>query len=170
MNRKKLMLTLLVAIVLTLVVASTALAAKRVYKAQLSAANELHEVVGSSARGSAVFSRRPDGLDFMLVVRGLSGAPTGAHIHAPADATQTAGVVLTLCGNPAPSAAGSCASGFDESTGELQIQGQITSSLLAQWGLQAATLDGWLEDGLAYVNVHTALNPAGEARGQIIRQ
>lgn len=168
MNRKKLMLTLLVAIVLTLVAASTALAAKRVYKAQLNAANELHEVVDSSARGSAVFSRRPDGLDFMLVVRGLSGPPGGAHIHAPADATQNAPVVLTLCGGPAPSAAGDCASAFADGT--LQIQGRITSSLLAQWGLQAATLDGWLEDGLAYVNVHTALNPAGEARGQIIGQ
>ena len=170
MKRNRLMVTLLLAVVLTLVVTSTAFAVKRLYKARLSTANELHEVVGSSATGSAIFARRPDGLDFMLVVRGLSGAPTGAHIHAPADATQSAGVVITLCGNPGPGATGSCADGFDAATGTLQIQGQITSSLLAQLGLPAATLDGWLEDGMAYVNVHTALNPAGEARGQIIGQ
>ena len=26
---------------------------------------------------------------------------------------------------------------------------------------------GWMEDGLAYVNVHTDLNGAGEVRGQV---
>lgn len=170
MKRNRLMVTLLLAVMLTLAVTSTALAVKRLYKARLSAANELHEVVGSSASGSAVFVRRPDGLEFMLVVRGLSGSPTGAHIHAPATASENAPVAISLCGNPGPSAVGSCDTGYDSGTGTLQLQGQITSSLLAQWGVTAATLDGWLEGDLAYVNVHTALNPAGEARGQIIGQ
>ncbi|MDT8306296.1 MAG: CHRD domain-containing protein, partial [Anaerolineae bacterium] len=157
-------------VVLTLAVTSTALAMKRLYKARLNTANELHDVVGSSATGSAILARRPDGMDFMISVRALSGPPVGAHIHAPATEAQNAGVLLTLCGNPGPAAVAACDSDYDAATDSYRIQGRITSSLLAQWGVTAATLDGYLEDGLAYVNVHTALNPAGEVRGQLIGQ
>lgn len=143
---------------------SSALARKQVFKARLTTGAELHQVVGSTARGNATFVARPEGVQFTVAVYDLSGAPVGAHIHAPATAAQTAPVVLTLCGNPAPAAV-ACA--FDTNTNTMLIQGMISPSLLQAWGLTGAQLFDWFDAGLAYVNVHTALNPAGEVRGQI---
>lgn len=169
MKRNRLMLTLLLVVMLTVAVTSTALAMKRLYKARLTTSAELHEVVGSSATGSANFARRPDGMSFVISVRGLSGPPTVAHVHAPATESQTAPPVITLCG-PAPSAVADCAANYDAANDAYRIEGVIGPSLLAQSGITGATFDGYLEDGLAYVNVHTGLNPAGEVRGQLIGQ
>jgi hypothetical protein len=52
----------------------------------------------------------------------------------------------------------------------MSISGSITATILNQRGISAQDFFGWMDDGLTYVNVHTALNPAGEARGQIILQ
>jgi hypothetical protein len=165
MTRNKRVAVLFVMVLLILALPVTALANKRIYKARLTTGAELHEVVGSAARGSAVFLATPSGMQFMIQVHGLSGAPWGAHIHAPATETQNAGVVVSLCGAPAPAAVATCT--FDSDTGIMTVEGVITSSLLAQWGLPGATLFDYLDNGMAYVNVHTDLNPAGEVRGQI---
>lgn len=158
---------LLVLLVLVLVLPTAAFANKRLWKAQLTTGAELHEVVGSSARGSMTLGTNPDGsLRFLMSVRGLSSDVTGAHLHGPADATQNAPVIITLCGNPAPSAAGSC----NVVDGVLIVEGNITPSLLAAWGLSGGTFFNYLNNDLVYVNVHTLLNPAGEARGQLIGQ
>jgi hypothetical protein len=160
----------LVLAILATVVAlpSSALARKQLFKARLTTGAELHQVVDSNARGNATFVARPEGLQFTVAVYDLSGPPTGVQIHAPADETQGAPVVLSLCGNPAPAAIAVCT--FDASTNSMLIQGMIGGSLLQQWGLTGAQLYGWLNNGMAYVNVHTALNPTGEVRGQIIAQ
>jgi Cu/Zn superoxide dismutase len=165
----KIQRSLIVTTVLALlfVLPTAALANKKVYQARLTTGAELHQVVGSSAVGSATFGTNPNGsLHFVIQVRNLSGAPMGAHIHAPADTTQNAPVLIPLCGNPSPNATGA-ACPFDPSTGTMYVEGDITSNLLAQRGVTPAALMGYLDGGLAYVNVHTALNPAGEARGQI---
>lgn len=157
-------------VVLLLVVAlfgSNLSAAKRMYTTKLSHANELHQVVGSLARGSAAVATNinGDGYTFQVVVRGLSGAPVGVHLHAPATVAQNGPVIITLCGGPPPSALGACPA--LDSDGVFAIQGLLTSSLAAQWGLTGAQFQDWLENELVYLNVHTALNPAGEARGQL---
>ena len=166
MSNRKRFLSILVLTAILLTIPIAALANKQIWKANLSTANEVgHDVVGSTARGSAVFATNPDGsLHFILQVRGLSGPATGAHIHAPATTTQNAPVVLTLCGNPTPSAAGACVTDAD---GNLLVEGNIDGGLLAAWGLPGGTLFSWMNSEMAYVNVHTALNPAGEARGQL---
>lgn len=165
MSKRKRLLFILVLTAILLAVPMAALARKHVWKARLTTGAELHQVVDSNATGSAVFTTNPDGsLRFMLFVRGLSGPAVGAHIHAPATTAENAPVVLTLCGNPAPAAAGACTMDAD---GNLYVEGNIDSSLLAAWGLPGGQLFAWLNDGMAYVNVHTALNPAGEVRGQI---
>jgi hypothetical protein len=169
MKRKKMMLTLLLVAVLTVAVTSSALAMKRLYKARLTTAAEVHDV-DSRATGSALLARRPDGMDFMISVRALTGPPLAAHIHAPAPEGVNTPVLITLCGGPPPAAVPACDSDYDAGTDSYRIQGRITSSLFAQSGVTAATLDGYLEDGLAYVNVHTAAYGAGEVRGQLIGQ
>lgn len=158
---------LLAALVLALPV-STVAARKVVFKASLSIANELHQVVGSNARGSAILSLAADGsVNFSVFVRNLSGAATGVHLHAPADTTQNAPVLMTLCGNPAPAVVGACTYDAD---GNLFITGTIGAAELSAWGVSGGQFMGYLRDGLMYVNVHTALNPAGEVRGQLVEQ
>lgn len=107
---------------------------------------------------------RPEGLQFTVSVHDLSGAPVGVHLHAPATAAQAAPVVLTLCGNPAPAAV-ACA--FDTNTNSMLIQGMVSPGLLQAWGPAGAQLYDWFDAGLAYVNVHTALNPMGEVRSRM---
>jgi hypothetical protein len=165
MRRSQKLLIVLVLVMLLLTIPATVLARKNVWKARLSFANELHEVVGSTAVGSIVFVTNPDGsLAFQMQVRGLSGPASGAHIHGPADASTNAPVVLTLCGSPAPAAVATCTTDAD---GTMYVEGVIDSGLVAAWGLPGRDLFEWMNTGMAYVNAHTALNPAGEARGQI---
>lgn len=168
MKRNRVLLTVLLVVMLTVAATSSALAMKRLYKARLSPASEV-PAVESEATGSAVLSRRPDGLDFMISVRRLDTAPFVAHIHGPAAEGVNASPLITLCG-PAPSAVADCAADYDPVNDAYRIQGRITSSLLAQSGVSAATLDGYLEAGLVYVNVHTSEHPGGEVRGQLIGQ
>jgi hypothetical protein len=164
MRKSTRIILLFILAALILALPTTALANKKIWTARISYANELHEVVGSRASGSASFASFPDGtLRFMISVTGLTGQPGGVHVHAPAGADSTAPVLFTLCGAPTPGVLATC----DTSDGIMQIQGTITSSFMAQWGVTGADLVGYFDDGQAYVNVHTAANPAGEARGQI---
>ncbi len=150
---------IIVALVMALPV--TALANKKIWTAKLTTGAELHEVVGSRAAGSAVFATSIDGrkVNFNLIVFNLSGAPTAAHIHGPASTSENGPVIITLCSG------GGCT--FDSNTNTMSISGSITSSTLNQAGVSPQDFFSWLDDGMLYVNVHTALNPAGEARGQI---
>jgi hypothetical protein len=151
-----------VAIVLMLAMPLTALANKRVYKASLSTANETHEVGGSSARGSMLLTALPNGdVQVFLSLRGLSGPALSIHLHAPAAPGADAPVVLTLCGGPPPAAFPAC--GTDTT---FMLSGDVSASLLQ--GMGGGAFINALNDGLVYVNVHTALNPAGEARGQLL--
>ncbi len=162
-------LLLAVVVVVTLALAlpgSAAIARKQVFRASLSPDNELHEVVGSTARGSAVVVSNMDGsFSFTVIARRLSGPATGVHLHAPADATQTAPIFIGLCGAPAPSVVGDCTYDAD---GNLYITGVIGSAQLIAAGVTGAQFNNYLRNGLIYVNVHTALNPMGEARGQLL--
>lgn len=158
----------LLVVVVTLLAAlpMTVLANKQIFQATLTTGAELHDVVDSNARGSFTLGFNPDGsMRFLMNVRNLSGTPSGAHIHGPAAEDQNAPVLLSLCGAPAPSAAGDCT--FDADTSTLTVSANITPSLLQQWGIGGGQFISFLSDGLLYVNVHTALNPAGEVRGQI---
>jgi hypothetical protein len=166
MKVNKRFVSILVLAALVLALPMTALAAKTAYQARLSTDAEIHEVVGSNARGTFNFGTNPDGtMQFMLSVRSLSGPATGVHLHAVADETQTAGVVLTLCGGPPPSVTGPCVTDDD---GFLVIQGTAMGHHLQN--ITGAQFFNALNSGLVYINVHTGLNPAGETRGQLYRR
>ena len=80
-------------------------------------------------------------LSWKLVYSGLSGPATMAHFHGPAIAGENAGVVVPLA-NPASAV---------ESTATL-TDAQAADMLAGKW----------------YINVHTAANPGGEIRGQLM--
>jgi CHRD domain len=82
-------------------------------------------------------------LSWKLTYSGLSGPATAAHFHGPAEAGKNAGVAVAI-----PNAATSPAEG----------SATLTDA-------QAADLVA----GKYYVNVHTAANPGGEIRGQVMK-
>jgi hypothetical protein len=82
-------------------------------------------------------------LSWKLTYSGLSGPATAAHFHGPADSGKNAGVAVAI-----PNATSSPAEG----------SATLTDA-------QAADL----EAGKYYVNIHTAANPGGEIRGQVMK-
>ncbi|MDI1260406.1 CHRD domain-containing protein [Aquabacterium sp.] len=81
-------------------------------------------------------------LKWKVVYSGLSGAVTAAHFHGPAMPGQNAGVVLPLSGK------------LDS---PLEGEATLTEAQAAQ-----------VMAGQWYVNLHTAANPKGEVRGQLV--
>jgi glucose/arabinose dehydrogenase len=87
-------------------------------------------------------------LDLNVTNRTHTGVASDAHIHGPASASANAGVIVPL-------------SGFNG--GAFGASGNLAGSTT----LTPATLSS-LIDGLTYLNFHTAANPGGEIRGQIL--
>ena len=118
-----------------------------VMQAVLNGANERPTPVVTPATGYGYLAALGKQLSLGLRYGGLSGPATGAHIHGPATAEGTAGVLIDI----EPFATGGlAASGF--------FQGTLTLS-----DADVASV----ADGLTYVNLHTAANPGGEIRGQV---
>lgn len=115
------------------------------YKAALAPGAEVPKATApATARGQFTATVSEDGavrtIRWTLTFRGLSGKAVAAHIHKGRRGV-AGGVILPLCGP--------CKTGR---TGRSTIS-RGTADALAK--------------GLAYVNVHTGRNPAGEIRGQI---
>lgn len=105
------------------------------------------EVPKTDSKGTGTFQATYDTqtkqLDYTLTFQNLSGPATAAHIHGPATRKGTAGVIAPLGGqNPTSPVTGSVTLTDDQAKA--------------------------LESARLYVNVHTAANPGGEIRGQII--
>jgi hypothetical protein len=81
-------------------------------------------------------------LSWKLTYSGLSGPVTAAHFHGPAAAGANAGVKV-----PIPNTASG-------SEGSATLNDEQAADLVA---------------GKYYVNVHTAANPGGEIRGQVMK-
>ena len=98
----------------------------------------------STGTGSADVDYDPASkkLSWKLTYSGLTGPATAAHFHGPADAGANAGVEVAI-----PNATSSPAEG----------SATLTDA-------QAADLTA----GKLYINVHTAANPKGEIRGQVM--
>lgn len=100
--------------------------------------------VGGNARGTFSAGLTRTGtrgtLSWRLTFRGLTGAAGAAHVHL-AKPGVAGPVAVALCGP--------CRSGV---RGTAKLKERTVTAVLA---------------GRAYVNVHTAKNPAGEIRGQI---
>ena len=103
------------------------------------------EVPANSSAGSgtleATLNKSTNVLTWKVIYSGLSGPATMAHFHGPALAGANAGVAV-----PFPSAA-------SPAQGEATLTAaQIADLMAGKW----------------YANIHTAANPGGEIRGQLM--
>ena len=116
--------------------------AAQTFRATLSGGAEVPAVT-SAGTGTleASFAKASSVLKWRVNYSGLSGPATAAHFHGPAMPGANAGVVV-----PFPSAA-SPAEGSATLT-----PAQVSDLMAGKW----------------YVNVHTAQNPGGEIRGQVM--
>jgi len=135
----------LVAVVATAAFAGCGMMSKSNTVVFSGAMNAASEVPPNMTRGSGLaeawLNKDTNVLKYKITFDGLSGPATGAHFHGPAAAGANAGVVLPFSSTMSP------------------IEG--TATLTAA---QAADL----MSGKWYANVHTAANPDGEIRGQML--
>jgi len=137
-----------------LAVPSVALANKRIYSADLLNAAGAH-------KGSALVGTNQNGtMRFQVVARSLSSPVTAAHIHSAEDGS----ILITLCGSGPGIPACTPAPGDPNS---VLVTGNITPAMMNASG---GTINGLLVAEMTYVNVHTTVNPGGEASGTLFAQ
>jgi len=118
-------------------------------QASITGGNERPNPVITTGNGSAIFTLVRDQLSFNITYRDLLSTATASHIHGPATASQSTGVLINFL--PFNGGAYGISGGLAGTT-------SVVSSNLAS-----------VIDGLTYFNFHTTNNPSGEIRGQITR-
>lgn len=113
------------------------------FEVALSGANQVPPV---DAAGNGELVARFDTdtrlLSWTVTYTGLTGTPTAAHFHGPAELGVNAGVTVGLQGDL-----------ISPIMGEVVLSTEQAADLMA---------------GLLYLNIHTAAFPAGEIRGQLV--
>nr|WP_294510349.1 CHRD domain-containing protein [uncultured Rhodopila sp.] len=139
MLRRALLATALAAAFVT-----SASAATVEYTAKLSGRSEIPKVDGKGkGKLDASFDTASKELKYTLTYEGLSGPATAAHFHGPATRAQSGGVIAPIGGaNPTSPVSGSVTLTEDQAKA--------------------------LASRKIYVNIHTAANPGGEIRGQVL--
>jgi hypothetical protein len=118
--------------------------AKHHYTATLNAASEVPPVV-SNGTGSADiwYDTSTKTLSWTVTFSGLTGPATMAHFHGPAAPGVNAGVVVPI---------GAAGMTSPATGNKVLTDAQAADMAAGKW----------------YVNVHTAKNPGGEIRGQVV--
>ena len=113
-------------------------------KADLSSKSEVPPTAVDDAEGEVEvrIDKKNNKLTWEIEYKNLTGAVTKAHFHGPATISENAGVALPIDGDLASPIKG-------EATLTAE---QMTEILAGKW----------------YVNLHTAANPEGEIRGQLM--
>lgn len=160
---KRFTLVTLLVILALLVTIGTALASESRTVFRTGLGGEAAES-GSDAHGNAVFMFKDDGstMKYKLVVNGLDNV-TMAHIHVAAVAGGDGPPVLWLYPDASPPS-------LIEGTfnGLLGSRTVMSGDLTGAAGVTSlAELMAAIEQGRAYVNVHTSAFPGGEIRGTI---
>jgi glucose/arabinose dehydrogenase len=116
------------------------------FTALLNGANE-RPAIATAGEGFAIFNLEGNSLTFTITYRGLGSLATLAHIHGPAAATNTAGVLIDL---------------QSFRNGPFGTNGSFSGTIVL-----SDTQKAYLMSGRTYVNIHTVNNGGGEIRGQI---
>ncbi|MGI9077007.1 MAG: CHRD domain-containing protein [Gemmatimonadaceae bacterium] len=127
----------------------TVTATRETFSAVLNGAGERPIPAVTNGTGTAQFTVFGPVIQFQITHANLTTSVVGAHIHAPADVNTNAAVLV-----PFPVVAGA-----------VQTTGSFSSTTNPNISLDS--LKVLMRAGLAYVNIHTVTNPAGEIRGQI---
>ncbi len=140
MKTASLMLTALAACL----VSSASFAAELQFAATLNGATEVPpKTTPGTGDLLATLDTTTKMLSYTLTYEGLTGPATMAHFHGPAKPGANAGVVVPITGTL---------------TSPVHGTATLTDAQVKQ-----------LTGGLWYTNVHTAANPGGEIRGQVLR-
>ena len=137
---------------------STTAPASTTFVATLNGANEKPNAVATPATGTATYVLTGNTLTYTITVTGLTSNTTMSHIHVGSGAV--AGPIVV------PYTVYAIQSGT-VSTGTIDLTKPVANNLAIITGDSLRVL---LENGNAYTNVHTANFPAGEIRGQIVKQ
>jgi hypothetical protein len=147
MYRRSALAALLLPLVPALVAAlpvTTAFADTITFHTVMNAASEVPPKTSpGKGMATATLNTATKQLTYTVQFSDLTGPATMAHFHGPAEPGANAGIVVPLGNNPTSPIEGSVTL-TDQQIGDL---------MAGRW----------------YVNVHTAANPAGEIRGQMIR-
>jgi hypothetical protein len=120
-----------------------AYAEKITLKADLKGTNEVPPNTSpATGHAEAVLDTDTKVLTYKVTYADLTGPALGAHFHGPGEAGKNAGIVLPFKLTPSPI----------EGTATL-TDSQVSDLLAGKW----------------YANVHTAANPGGELRGQMMK-
>jgi hypothetical protein len=138
-------------------------ATPKAFQAQLTGAHEVPPVK-TAATGLAIFHLSPDGklIHYQLKVDKLSNI-TMAHIHLGQPGKNGPVVVwLYPVGGPPPALKPGTLTG-------MLAEGQLTANNLggSLKGKPLSALVQLMENGQAYINIHTTKHPEGEIRGEI---
>ena len=128
------------------------------YVSNMNAASEIPPSAGSSGTGTATYVLSGRMISYTVTVDGLSDTAIANHIHV--GNSQTNGAIIVPF-NPAHIKTGQLASGT------IDLDQPIVSGSSSMTGDSLLAL---FNSGNAYTNVHTPRFPAGEIRGQIIKQ
>ncbi|MFN2566028.1 MAG: CHRD domain-containing protein [Gemmatimonadaceae bacterium] len=128
------------------------------WEATLSGANESPPVT-TPATGRAWFVDRGNTIDFYIEYSGLTSNTTNAHIHR----TSTTGVMVQL-----PFVTGATSGTVVGTIDMTRLSGGVNDVAPLETGNQsAADFRTLLNNGGAYVNIHSLNNTGGEIRGTI---
>jgi hypothetical protein len=138
---------------------------KIIYKATLTGAAERPTPVTSAGSGSFTGTYDPatGNMVYTVTYSGLGSNSTASHIHGPGTTEVAVGVILNFASGATPFTAGTPSGSFGGTTA-LTVANAITTTVSGD------SLRKLMDAGLAYVNVHSQVFPAGELRGQIVKQ
>jgi hypothetical protein len=139
-----------------------------IYTTTLSGTNEVPPTA-SAGTGTVDITLAGNTLDVSITFSGLSSGDTAAHIHCCAAPGVDAGVALPFTTFPTGAISGTFTDAYDLTSDAVYNATFLSTEGGTAAAAEAALIAG-LNDGMAYVNIHSGNFPDGEIRGQVAIQ